>query len=125
MKTTKKMNWYKKAQEYDPFKIDWNREEERAKRMTDEELQYSIKDAYEAAQAGMNEGKYMDQISVYRQELNRRKNILKPQRGKTEEELEYAIKDAQEAIELGINKEKYLDQIKNYQQELNKIRNNF
>ncbi|HUS49505.1 MAG TPA: hypothetical protein VMZ91_05035 [Candidatus Paceibacterota bacterium] len=125
MKIIKTANWYKKAQEYDPFKIDWNREEERAKRMTDEELQYSIKDAYEAAQAGMNEGKYMDQISVYRQELNRRKNILKPQRGKTEEELEYAIKDAQEAIELGINKEKYLDQIKNYQQELNKIRNNF
>jgi len=125
MKTTKKINWYKKAQEYDPFKIDWNREEARAKRMTDAELQFAIKDAYEAAKAGMNEGKYMDQISTYRQELNKRKNILKPQRGKTEEELEYAIKDAQEAIELGINKEKYLDQIKNYQQELNKIRNNF
>lgn len=53
--------------------IDWKREQEKASRMSDDSLLMALKDAIEAIQVGVsNEGKYYDQASVYRRELEKR-----------------------------------------------------
>ncbi len=62
----------KYAQEFDPYKVDWNREKERAKGQDSESLFYALKDAIEASQVSSNAGKYFDQASVYRGELENR-----------------------------------------------------
>ena len=51
------------------YKVDFNREEEKAKRMNTDSLFGALKDAIEASQVSTNEGKYFDQLSVYRKEL--------------------------------------------------------
>jgi hypothetical protein len=55
-----------------PYKCDWAMEERRAKRWTDAQLAFHIKDAREAVKAGANAGKYMDQLSVYVAEAKHR-----------------------------------------------------
>ena len=55
-----------------PDKVDWNFEEERASKMDTEGLFYALKDAIEASFVSSNAGKYTDQASVYRRELENR-----------------------------------------------------
>ena len=62
----------KYAQEYDPFKVDFNTEAAKAKNMETNQLLYALKDAIEASQVSANAGKYFDQASVYRQVLQSR-----------------------------------------------------
>jgi len=57
--------------------LDWKTKEARARKMTVEALEFSVKDCVEARDAmrGWNpeaEGYYQDEASVYRRELNRR-----------------------------------------------------
>ena len=56
----------------DPYAVDFTAEEEKAAKMSEESLLMSLKDAIDAAQKGVNEGKYFDQASVYRNELQKR-----------------------------------------------------
>jgi len=55
--------------DYDPYKCDFNFEEQRARRMTIEQLQWAIVDCLETIKAGVNPSKYYDQLSVYRKSL--------------------------------------------------------
>ena len=55
--------------DYDPYKCNFNLEEQRAKRMTIEQLQWAIVDCLETIKAGVNPSKYYDQLSVYRKSL--------------------------------------------------------
>lgn len=51
----------------------WNSKEEKARKMTMAELAYARKDCFETAQANPEtEGKYMDELSVYAMEMQRR-----------------------------------------------------
>jgi hypothetical protein len=51
----------------------WKSKESLAKKMTVEALEWSAKDAFEAAQSLPEvEGKYMDEVSIYRMELKKR-----------------------------------------------------
>lgn len=59
-------------EEYNPFKVDFAKEAEKAKNMDTKSLLGALKDAIEASQTSVNEGKYFDQASVYRQELKSR-----------------------------------------------------
>ncbi|TXH14532.1 MAG: hypothetical protein E6R03_09085 [Hyphomicrobiaceae bacterium] len=63
--------------------LDWNSCRDRASHMSREELIYAISDCYSAAKSARlmeafggkvlkSEGYYMDELSVYRQELNSR-----------------------------------------------------
>jgi hypothetical protein len=52
--------------------LDWDQTARIARGMTDEGLEYSIKDALECVRQGVDGGYYLDQISVYRQEQKRR-----------------------------------------------------
>lgn len=56
---------------YDPYTVDFTKEEAKASQMDNLSLLYALKDAIEATQ-GVNEGKYYDQASVYRKELGKR-----------------------------------------------------
>jgi len=58
--------------DYNPYKVDFKAEEEKASNMDTDSLLYALKDAIEASQVSVNEGKYYDQASVYRKELQRR-----------------------------------------------------
>jgi hypothetical protein len=75
------MNWYKQSNIFgdkDPYSVDFADEREKAKRMDTESLFFALKDAIEASQVSVNEGKYYDQASVYRRELeNRGISIIK------------------------------------------------
>jgi hypothetical protein len=52
----------------------WNLKASIAKKMTDAGLLYSIYDCSEAAKCiPQNEGKYMDEMSIYQMEINRRR----------------------------------------------------
>ena len=64
--------------------LDWDATRNRAQRMSLEALVYAISDCYSAAKSARlleafggkvlkTEGYYMDELSVYRQELNRRR----------------------------------------------------
>lgn len=69
------MNWYKKADFLgrDPYKVDFAHEREKAEQMDTDTLLHALSDAIEAIEApSVNEGKYYDQASVYRQVLNSR-----------------------------------------------------
>lgn len=51
----------------------WNRKAEIAKGMTDSQLRFAMTDCREAARAGLeNQGKYMDELSIYATELKTR-----------------------------------------------------
>ena len=55
--------------------LDWAHYEAKAKKMTDAELRYARLDAFQAAQAmrpAETEGLYMDEVSVYAREQDRR-----------------------------------------------------
>ncbi len=56
----------------DPYKVDFTHESEKAKGMGTDSLFFALSDAIEASQVSVNEGKYYDQASVYRQELKSR-----------------------------------------------------
>jgi len=56
---------------YNPYKVDFTKEEEKVSKMDNISLLYSLKDAIEATK-GVNEGKYYDQASVYRKVLENR-----------------------------------------------------
>ncbi len=56
----------------DPFTVDFTHESEKAKGMDADSLFFALSDAIEASQVSVNEGKYYDQASVYRQELEKR-----------------------------------------------------
>jgi hypothetical protein len=58
--------------DYDPYKCDFNFEEQRARRMTIEQLQWAIVDCLETIKAGVNPNKYYDQLSVYRKQLSKK-----------------------------------------------------
>ena len=60
---------YSQFEESSPYRVDFSREEGKAKRMNTNSLFGALKDAIEASQMSVNEGKYFDQASVYRQEL--------------------------------------------------------
>lgn len=62
----------KYAQEYNPFTVDFTRERVNAEDKDTESLFGALKDAIEASQVSVNEGKYYDQVSVYRRELAKR-----------------------------------------------------
>ncbi len=57
---------------YDPYRVDFQTERAKAKGMETESLFGALKDAVEASQVSVNEGKYYDQASVYRKELQNR-----------------------------------------------------
>lgn len=59
---------------YNPFVCDFATKEKIAKGMSEMQLHYSISDCMECIQLGINPNKYLDEISVYRKELNNRKN---------------------------------------------------
>jgi len=51
----------------------WHRVEESAKKLSNAELWYARRDCHEAAKANPEtEGKYMDELSIYVTEINRR-----------------------------------------------------
>jgi hypothetical protein len=57
---------------YDPDTVNWETQREIAKRKSKKELESAIEQCLECIGNGINEGKYLDQISIYRQELDRR-----------------------------------------------------
>lgn len=61
---------------YDPNVCDFIVEERKAKAMTISGLIYSIDDCRECIKLNINPSKYMDQISVYKMELNKRKVVV-------------------------------------------------
>lgn len=56
----------------DPYKVDFPHEVEKASQMETPQLFNALSDAIEASQVSVNEGKYFDQLSVYRKELESR-----------------------------------------------------
>ena len=70
---------------YDPFKVNFASEREKAKRMDTESLFGALSDAIEASQTSVNEGKYYDQASVYRIELKNRGISIDEQNAKVKE----------------------------------------
>jgi len=62
----------KYAQSNDPFSVDFELEKMKAKQKPTPELFNALKDAIEASQVSPNAGKYTDQASVYRRELENR-----------------------------------------------------
>ena len=72
MKIIKTKKYANTFEEYDPFKVNFAQEAEKAKRMDTQSLMGALKDAIEASQKSVNEGKYFDQASVYRKELQSR-----------------------------------------------------
>jgi len=81
------MNWYKQAnwEGRDPYKVDFAHEREMAEQKDTNSLLYSLKDAIEASKVSVNEGKYYDQASVYRQVLKSRGISFEEQDNKLKE----------------------------------------
>jgi len=69
----------------DPYKVDFAHEREKAQSMETESLFGALKDAVEASQVSVNEGKYYDQASVYRNELENRGISINKQNKKIQE----------------------------------------
>lgn len=69
IKTNKYAQMYESA---NPYTVNFDREKAKAKKMTEDQLFFALKDAIEASQVSPNAGKYYDQASVYREELRRR-----------------------------------------------------
>ena len=57
---------------YDPYKVDFAKEREKAEQIDTKSLLGALSDAIEASKVSVNEGKYYDQASVYRQVLKSR-----------------------------------------------------
>jgi hypothetical protein len=57
---------------YNPDTVNWESQRKKAEGMTDTQLRGAIEDCLYCIGNGINEGKYLDQISIYRQELDRR-----------------------------------------------------
>lgn len=57
---------------YNPFICNFELEVNKAKRMTIDQLKFAIVDCLECISIGCNPEKYIDQASVYRQELSKR-----------------------------------------------------
>jgi len=55
-----------------PYRCDFQAEKKKAQRYSDAELFAALKDAIEASKVSVNAGKYTDQASVYRKELQKR-----------------------------------------------------
>lgn len=72
MKIIKSKKYANTFEGYDPYSVDFTKEEELAKNKSTSELLYALKDAIEASQVSPNAGKYTDQASVYRRELENR-----------------------------------------------------
>lgn len=58
---------------YNPYVCDFALEAKKAKKWTKEQLLFNIQQAREAYLAGVNPDKYIDQISVYKAELAKRR----------------------------------------------------
>jgi len=52
--------------------LNWKAKQNYAKRLSISELNYAIKDCIECIASGIDSGYYLDEISVYRQELSKR-----------------------------------------------------
>jgi len=52
--------------------LDWNTKQRIAKKMTNDQLQYALKDCVLCMYQGVDEGYYADEASVYREELRKR-----------------------------------------------------
>ena len=85
MKIIKTKKYATTFEGYDPFKVDFQREREKAKSMETNTLFGALKDAIEASQVSSNEGKYYDQASVYRKELLSRGVSIAEQNAKIKE----------------------------------------
>ena len=72
MKTIKSNKYANIWGDRDPYSVDFTHEEEQAKSKETNELLNSLKDAIEASKVSPNAGKYTDQASVYRRELENR-----------------------------------------------------
>ena len=72
MKIIRTKKYVKKLAQYNPYAVDFTTERAKAKRMDTDSLFGALKDAIEASQVSVNEEKYYDQVSVYRQELTSR-----------------------------------------------------
>ena len=72
MKIIKSKKYANTFEGYDPYKVNWESEQKKAENMDTESLFYALKDAIEASQTSVNEGKYFDQASIYRRELEKR-----------------------------------------------------
>jgi hypothetical protein len=57
--------------------LDFAAKTKKAKTMSDEALEHSIKDCMDCVDKGIDQGYYQDEASVYRQELNKRKKLKK------------------------------------------------
>jgi len=69
------MNWYKQSNisgNYDPYSVNFEHERKKSEAMDNDSLFGALKDAIEASQISANAGKYYDQASVYRRELENR-----------------------------------------------------
>ena len=97
------MNWYKQADFMgrDPYKVDFASEESKAKGMDTNTLLGALSDAIEAAVISINQGKYTDQASVYRQELLSRGMSIEEQDAKVKKipSLHFNPKEGQNPID--------------------------
>ena len=62
--------------------IDWKHTEMYAKSLTFDQLDYAIRDCIECVMLNIDEGYYLDCISVFRAEI-RRRNAIKKNQGET------------------------------------------
>ncbi len=85
MKIIKTKRYANTFEGYDPYKVDFQKERAKAKGMETESLFGALKDAIEASQVSSNEGKYYDQASVYRRELENRGISIIEQNAKIKE----------------------------------------
>ena len=53
--------------------LDWESKQRKARNMTNAELNYAIEDCRACVRLGIDDGYYLDEISVYRKELDKRK----------------------------------------------------
>ena len=72
MKIIKTKKYANTFEGYDPYKVDFAKEREKAEQMDTKSLLGALSDAIEASQVSSNQGKYFDQASVYRQVLKSR-----------------------------------------------------
>jgi hypothetical protein len=71
MKSIKTKRYIQAQELYNPYRVDFTKEEALAKQKSTDVLLYALSDAIEASKVSPNEGKYLDQASVYRQVLER------------------------------------------------------
>lgn len=57
--------------------LDFVAKAKKAKTMSDDQLEYAIKDCMDCVKKGIDQSYYQDEASVYRDELNKRKKTKK------------------------------------------------